>query len=95
MATKITYLPTAQNDLQDIFDYIATDNSTAAEHYLNLIKATCERTGAYPFLGRRYDERYSYVVSHQHLIFYSYDRLSDTVTIARIIHTARDISSLI
>ena len=91
MSAKLVFLPAAQADLFDLYDYIHADNPTAADQYVADLQATCEHVATFPHLGRPYDRRYFYIISRNHLIFYRYDRDQDTLTVARIIHGSRNI----
>jgi toxin ParE1/3/4 len=86
----------AELDLADIWDHIAQDNRPAANRILDLIQARLQSIARFPKIGAAYpevaDDLRCYWVGN-YAIFY---RLRPTaVEIARVLHGARDIPSLI
>ena len=95
MAAELIILPAALKDLAEIDEFIGADDPTAADRYLASLKQKFEHLAMFPHLGRNYDQTYRYVVARSHLIFYSYDRQRNSITIANVVHSARDISDLL
>ena len=93
------YLKTAQQDMEDIFDYIMEDNPTAAMALLNKFDKSISHLASNPEMGTiPMDERlkklgYRILIVEKYLIFYVIK--SNMVKIRRIIHGARQYSFLI
>jgi toxin ParE1/3/4 len=89
----IRYLRAAQQDLTEIFDYIARDDPAAAANLLATFDQAIARLATHPFLGGApKDERlsrlgYRMLVVNKHLLFYVIK--GDIVQIRRILHGAR------
>ena len=50
---RIRYTRTALQDLNDIYAYIAQDNSNAANRVISALRETIDLIGHFPELGRR------------------------------------------
>lgn len=91
---EIRYLPTARQDLLDIFEYICRDNPDAAEALLEQFDRAIANLADHPFLGvipkderlRRLD--YRMLVVSRYLVFYIVKK--NVVQIRRIIHGSRN-----
>ena len=89
----IRYLRTAQQDLGEIFDYIARDDATAAAALLDAFDQAIARLAAHPFLGtipkddRLHRLGYRMLVVGKYLVFYVVK--TETVQIRRVLHSAR------
>ena len=89
----IRYLRTAQQDLGEIFDYIARDDATAAAALLDAFDQAIARSAAHPFLGtipkddRLHRLGYRMLVVGKYLVFYVVK--TETVQIRRVLHSAR------
>ena len=96
---EIRYLETAVRDLEDIFDYIAKDRSTAAVSLLDKLDQTISQLADHPELGVvPKDDRlkrlgYRMLIIENYLVFYV--TKVETVQIRRIIHGARQYGFLI
>ncbi len=90
---KIEYLPIAQDDLIDIFDYIRGDNPDAAANFIERIDKALSKLEAFPLLGAvPKDDRlqilgYRMLVIENYLAFYVIK--DNIVEIRRIIHGSR------
>lgn len=95
MASKYTikYLEPAQNDLVEIFDYIALDSPQSASKFIDKIDLSIRLLGSHPLLGATpKDQRlkklgYRMLIINSYLAFYKVK--SKTVFIYRIIHGKR------
>jgi len=91
---EIRYLPTAEADLEDIFDYIMQDNPSAAASLLQKFENAIAPLANNPHLGvSPRDDRlrklgYRLLIIGDYLVFYVVK--SRTVQIRRIIHGARN-----
>lgn len=86
------YSRAAQDDLQDIWVYIAEDNPVAADKLEEDIRAEVMRLAELPSLGhRRRDltihDLWFHTARKNYLIVY---RLAENLEIVRILHGARD-----
>ncbi len=90
---RVRFAAVARQELIETGDYIATDNRSAARHYVSGLKAHCEglrhfpkRFTACPEFGKGlHRTRY-----RSHDIYYSVD--GEIVLIERIVHVMRDVS---
>jgi toxin ParE1/3/4 len=90
------YSPLAADDLYENAEFIARDNLTAAETWIDSIQATCEMLADNPGVGEVRQTRSlgpcrSFVLG-SYVIFFRPFR--DTVEIVRIIRADRDISQI-
>jgi toxin ParE1/3/4 len=86
----------AERDLDSIIDYIALDNSTAAERVYRAIVAAAERLTDFPEIGRSGrlpGTREFSVSSLPYLIVYEVG--ADVVTILAVFHTSRDLARVL
>jgi len=92
---RLTFSPSARQDLSGIFDYIAQDKPIAAANWIDTIEEKCQLIASTPELG---EERPEYGVAirsslvGRYLIFY---RPSDEgIEILRVIPGDRDIRGI-
>ena len=96
---KIKYLPIAQQDLIDIFDYIREDNPSAAKKFIDKINKSISKLETFPQLGVvPKDDRlellgYRMLVIDNYLVFYVVK--GNIVEIRRVIHGSRRYSFLV
>ncbi len=95
----IRYLKTAEEDLEDIFDYIRKDNPAAAISLLDKFDISISQLAKNPYLGvipkdrRLKNMGYRMLIMDKYLIFYVVKKR--VVQIRRIIHGARRYSFLL
>jgi addiction module RelE/StbE family toxin len=95
----IRYLPTAEKDLMEIFEYIKKDNPAAAASELDKFDQAISKLSRTPSLGviprdRRLREMgYRILVVDKYLVFYVVKKKS--IQIRRVIHGARRYSFLL
>lgn len=92
---RVEFAPAARADLIAIGMYIAEDNAERAESFIAELEALAERIGEWPGSYPAKDEISAGLRGATHgryLILYR--ELADTVRIVRIVHGARDLSSL-
>ena len=96
---KIRYLSTAENDLDDIFDYIMRDNPSAAVSLLEKFDHSISQLAINPEIGVvPKDDRlkmlgYRMLIVGKYLVFYIVK--ANTVQIRRITHGAWQYSFLL
>jgi len=101
MTTKynIEYLPIAERDLIDIFDYIRRDNPSTAVNFIDRIDKTISQLESFPKMGsipkddRLSRKGYRMLIVGDYLVFYVF--LDDIVEIRRILHGSRKYSFLL
>ena len=87
---------TAENDLEEIGDYIARDNPARALSFVAELRAACQRIGAAPLATAPRPELGPGMRSGpegRYVIFLKVER--NRVLIVRVLHGARDRSSLL
>ena len=90
---KIVYLPVAERNLSEIFEYISRDSPSAALSLLDKIDKDVSRLAEFPQLGKTpQDNRlqklsYKMLIMNNYLVFYVLKQ--KTVEIRRIIHGKR------
>jgi len=92
----VSFSPLAEADLEGIADFIAKDNPSRAASFVNELRSRCEKTGrsleaARPFFALAQDAR---IVPYKRYVIL-FRNLPDEVSIERILHSARDIMSII
>jgi addiction module RelE/StbE family toxin len=96
---EIRYLSTAENDLDDIFDYIMKDNPSATVSLLEKFDDSISQLAVNPGIGViPKDDRlkklgYRILIIGRYLVFYVVK--ANTVQIRRIIHGTRQYSFLL
>ena len=94
----VRLLRVAEDDLNEIVLYIASDRPSAAEAIANKIEKSLAHLSKRPMLGRIPKEEelarlgYRYLVVENYLIFYTIE--DPTIHVHRILHGARDYLSL-
>ena len=92
---RCTRRPQAENDLVDIWTYIAIDNPHAADRLLDSIDNKCRTLAVYPYMGRERQDIESGIYSFpigNYVVFY--EHAEDGIEIVRVLHAARDIHSV-
>jgi toxin ParE1/3/4 len=86
----------AQEDLEEIWDFIAEDNPDAADRFNDLLLEKFKILGRQPKIGRLRKELgpalRSFAVGH-YIIFYR--QIPKGVDIFRVLHGARDIEAIL
>jgi toxin ParE1/3/4 len=91
---RLVFAEPAERDLKDIVDYIALDNTAAAEKVYRAIVVAAERLTRFPDIGRvgrLPDTRELTISSLPYLVVYQV--ATETVTILAVFHGARDLPS--
>ena len=85
----------AEDDLADILDYLDQRNPSAAERLAALLDERCQLLGQLPEMGCARDELVPglrCIVVERYVLFYRVT--ANAVEIVRILHSSRDIESL-
>jgi toxin ParE1/3/4 len=88
-------LPSALNELDEIWLYIARDNINAAEKLVNNIRVAANRLAFMPGIGRRRDELQVGLLSYplgNYILFYR--RTKTGIDLLHVYHGARNIEEL-
>ena len=95
----VRLLSIAEQDLQEILDFIATDSLQAALTLADRIETDLYRLGQHPYLGKVPNDEglvgmgYRVLVIENYLVFYKVK--GRTVLVHRILHGARDLPGLL
>ncbi len=84
--------PQAENDLDEIWLYIAQDNPQNADKFLDLIQETCVVISGYPSMGEVRDKLLAGLRSFpvgNYMVFYLPQK--DGVDVVRVLHGSRDL----
>lgn len=89
--TRVELTRAAEADLLDVWLYIASDDSAAADHQLEHFSRVFELLTTQPLMGMDRSALLqsgvrSFAVDH-YLVFY---RADETITVLRVLHGARD-----
>ncbi|GGA91849.1 type II toxin-antitoxin system RelE/ParE family toxin [Ornithinibacillus halotolerans] len=91
---KVEVLPEANNDIDEIFDYILLDNPEAAYNMMDKIFSNLEQLTSFPKLGNKLDHKlikyYEFRMLNIDPYVAFYRIMNNTVYIYRILHGARD-----
>jgi toxin ParE1/3/4 len=93
---RLAFTPLAEQDLEAIGDYIATDNPSRAATFVRELRAQCQRISLNPPGYRLRSELGDDIRSCAHgnyAIFFIAN--ADEMTIIRILHGTRDIPSVL
>jgi toxin ParE1/3/4 len=86
----------AAQDLVEIWQHVARDNRTAADHLIDTVAEKCCLLASSPELGEKRPELgldlRSFVVGNYVVL---YRPMTDGIEVARVIHSARDIDALL
>lgn len=89
-------LPSAQADIDEIWDYVSQDSRQNADRLVDRIYELCrERLAHQPMMGRSREELAPQLRSFpvgSYLVFYR--PISDGIEVVRVLHGRRDIESL-
>lgn len=89
--------PSANRDINEIWDYIAEDSIFIADQVLNALEAALAKLAKNPGLGHWREEladnKHRFWLVHSYLIVYLHS--PNPITILRILHAARDIQSIL
>ena len=89
--------PLAEQDLNEIWDYIGSDSVEAASRVLDKIEAAIDRITEHPGLGHLRedlaDSRHRFYLVYSYLIVFRPG--TEPLQIIRIIHAARDVQTIL
>jgi len=92
---RVLKRPLAENDLDEIWLYIAQDNPDNADALLDKIEERCQAIAQFPFIGTDRDELMPDLRSlpvGNYLIFYM--PIEDGIVVVRVLHGMRDVDAL-
>jgi len=102
MKPRIVKRPQARQDMLDHFAFIGEDSPAAAERFFDAAEEAFQRLAEMPNLGRRWisasphlgDVRVRIIHGFpNYLVFYR--RIEDGIEILRVLHSARDIETIL
>src|SRR5690349_6795588 len=86
--------PLAQEDLIEIWEYIADDSIDHADAFIDIVDGKLRTLAAQPMMGRARDELMAGLRSFpvgRYMLFY--ELVMDGIALVRVLHSARDIPS--
>ena len=94
---RFVLTPRAEQDVSDIWDYIANDNIEAADRVIETLEASMLKLAKNPGIGHWRDEladkRHRFFLVYSYLIVYRYE--SRPLQIIRVLHAGRDVQSIL
>jgi toxin ParE1/3/4 len=87
--------PLARRDLSEIWEYIADDNETQADAFVDLIDRKFQELAHHPNMGRSREELAECLRSFpigRYVIFYRV--MPEVVEIVRVLHGSRDLNAI-
>ena len=90
---RLEFSPAAEDDLEEIGDYIALDNPATAVQFIDTLRDQCERLLKSPvgYVARpEVGEGLRSCAHGRYLLFFRVE--ADVLRIERILHSARDIA---
>ena len=89
--------PRAEQDIGDIWDYIADDNIEAADRVLDAVENALHRIAKNPGIGHMREEladrRHRFLLVYSYLIVYRSE--TKPLQVIRILHAARDVQNIL
>ena len=93
---RLIFAPLAEQDFQEILDYISQDKPVAAQQFVSRLRSACKRLSSHPLLGQQCSEfpnRSYRRTSVGHYAIY-YEVRTEAVAILRVVHGSRDASQI-
>lgn len=87
--------PEASKDLDEIFNYFASNNVDAGERFVLAFEKKCQKLIKFPNMGRNYNELNSSlrgIPLHNYIIFYRV--IKENIEIIRVVSGYRKLNSL-
>ena len=94
MKYKVVYLDSSLFDLADIKQYLDQHSEMAWFNLIDKMETQIGNLSKFPYIGVIY-KKYRRLVCDGYLVFYKVDKKREVVEIIRILHSKRDIKSLI
>jgi antitoxin ParD1/3/4/toxin ParE1/3/4 len=89
--------PRAEQDISDIWDYIADDSVKAANRVLGALEKALQRLANTPGIGHMRedlaDRRHRFYLIYSYLIVYRAE--TQPLQVIRVLHAARDVQSIL
>jgi antitoxin ParD1/3/4 len=89
--------PRAEQDVSDIWEYIANDSIEAADRVLTALEQTIHRLAKNPGIGHMREEladrRHRFLLVYSYLIVYRFE--TNPLQVIRVPHAARDVQSIL
>ena len=97
MKPRFVLTPSAERDLEDIWEYIASDNASSADRVLSALESAMTRLARNPGAGHwreeLADKRHQFFLVYSYLIVYRPE--TKPLQVIRVLHAARDVRELI
>lgn len=94
--TRLVITPLAERDIEGIADYISHDSPSRALTFITGLREQCERIAGNPLGYRRRPElgKALHSCTYGNYVLF-FEATARTVTIIRVLHSARDISTVL
>ncbi len=92
---RVLLRPLAEEDILDIWLFIAGDDQEAADRWVDRLEASLTLWASQPLIGRKRDElqpRLHSMAFGRHVVFY--EPLADGIDVVRVLHGTRDLGPL-
>ena len=94
---SLVFTPLAARDLNEIWEYLASDNLQAADHVLDALKKALRGLAKNPGKGHWRDDladrRHRFFLVYSYLIVYRPE--TKPMQVIRVLHASRDVQSLL
>ena len=94
---RFVLTPRARQDVNDIWDYIASDNIEAADRVLDALEKAMGKLSKTPGIGHwreeLIDKRHRFFLVYSYLVVYRH--ATRPLQIIRVLHAARDVQSIL
>jgi len=91
------FTPHAKQDLNDIWDYIASDDIEAADRVLDALETAMVKLAKNPGIGHwreeLADKRHRFFLVYSYLIVYRHE--AKPLQVVRVLHAARDVQGML
>ena len=94
MPTDLVWSTQAEDDLNELFEYLRDKSPTAAITYVEGLTLSCAQLRAFPESGRAYNSRSRMLVFRNHVILYRYRKRDQKVIITKVVDGRRDYGRL-
>ncbi len=89
--------PSARQDVNDIWDCIASDNVEAADRVVDALESAMVKLAGSPGIGHwrqeLADKRHRFFLVYSYLIVYRFE--AEPLQVVRVLHAARDVQSIL
>lgn len=92
MKYRILATPVFENDLKNIFEFIATDNLNKGVEVINNIKKEILNLSEFPFMGtekKKLGVKFRFLIVYDYIVYYSVNKKQEEIILKRALHSAK------